>query len=155
EEQKTGILKDIRKRNPDAVICEGDFRKLEGEELVGILKMAEKTDTGTEPPGAEAPGTNISGAAELTFSSISFQNIPRMTKLEAETLLEKLQDRKYGRILRAKGILETPSGEKLQIDVTLSHACFRSCKDQKENRVVVIGSALNRPALEELFQKKS
>lgn len=155
EEQKTGILKDIRKRNPDAVICEGDFRKLEGEELVGILKMAEKTDTGTEPPGAEAPGTNISGAAELTFSSISFQNIPRMTKLEAETLLEKLQDRKYGRILRAKGILETPSGEKLQIDVTLSHACFRSCKDQKESRVVVIGSALNRPALEELFQKKS
>lgn len=156
EEQKTGILKDIRKRNPDAVICEGDFRKLEGEELVGILKMAEKTDTTDTEMSQEAEEeSNISGAAELTFSSISFQNIPRMTKLETEALLEKLQDRKYGRILRAKGILETPSGEKLQIDVTLSHACFQSCKDRKESRVVVIGSALNRLALEELFQKKS
>ena len=156
EEQKTGILEDIRKRNPDAVIYEGDFRKLEGEELAGLLKMAEQTDTTDTEMSQEAEEeSNISGAAELTFSSISFQNIPRMTKLEAETLLEKLQDRKYGRILRAKGILETPSGEKLQIDVTLSHACFQSCKDRKESRVVVIGSALNRLALEELFQKKS
>ena len=156
EEQKTGILEDIRKRNPDAVIYEGDFRKLEGEELIGLLKMAEQTDTTDTEMSQEAEEeSNISGAAELTFSSISFQNIPRMTKLETEALLEKLQDRKYGRILRAKGILETPSGEKLQIDVTLSHACFQSCKDRKESRVVVIGSALNRLALEELFQKKS
>ena len=156
EEQKTGILEDIRKRNPDAVIYEGDFRKLEGEELAGLLKMAEQTDTTDTEMSQEAEEeSNISGAAELTFSSISFQNIPRMTKLETEALLEKLQDRKYGRILRAKGILETPSGEKLQIDVTLSHACFQSCKDRKESRVVVIGSALNRLALEELFQKKS
>ena len=156
EEQKAGILEDIRKRNPDAVIYEGDFRKLEGEELAGLLKMAEQTDTTDTEMSQEAEEeSNISGAAELTFSSISFQNIPRMTKLETEALLEKLQDRKYGRILRAKGILETPSGEKLQIDVTLSHACFQSCKDRKESRVVVIGSALNRLALEELFQKKS
>ena len=118
--------------------------------------MAEQTDTTDTEMSQEAEEeSNISGAAELTFSSISFQNIPRMTKLETEALLEKLQDRKYGRILRAKGILETPSGEKLQIDVTLSHACFQSCKDRKESRVVVIGSALNRLALEELFQKKS
>lgn len=104
EEQKTGILEDIRKRNPDAVIYEGDFRKLEGEELAGLLKMAEQTDTTDTEMSQEAEEeSNISGAAELTFSSISFQNIPRMTKLETEALLEKLQDRKYGRILRAKG----------------------------------------------------
>ena len=156
EEQKTGILEDIRKRNPDAVIYEGDFRKLEGEELIGLLKMAEQTDTTDTEMSQEAEEeSNISGAAELTFSSISFQDLPKMTKPEIEELLEKLRDRKYGRILRAKGILETPSGEKLQIDVTLSHACFQSCKDRKESRVVVIGSALNRLALEELFQKKS
>lgn len=153
EEQKTGILEDIRKRNPDAVIYEGDFRKLEGEELIGLLKMAEQTDTEMSQEAEEE--SNISGAAELTFSSISFQDLPKMTKPEIEELLEKLRDRKYGRILRAKGILETPSGERLQVDVTMSHAGFRSMKDPKKSRIVIIGSTLNRPALEELFQKKS
>lgn len=152
EEKRTWILQDIRKRNPDAVVYEGDFRRLEGDELLGLLDLAEKRNIRTESADME---NDISGAAELTFSSISFQNIPKMTKPEMERLLENLRDRKYGRILRAKGILETPEGERFQVDVTLSHASFQPSSDQKKSRVVMIGSALNRPALEELFQKKN
>lgn len=155
EEKKAWIRDDIRKRNPDAVIYEGDFRKLEGEELLRLLKLADKADTTDTEISGEVEERNISGAAELTFSSVSFRDLPVMTKPEMKELLEKLRDRKYGRILRAKGMIETPSGEKLQVDVTMSHAGFRSTKDQKKSRIVIIGSALNRPELEKLFQKKS
>ena len=42
--------------------------------------------------------TNISGAAELTFSSISFQNIPDDETGGGRHYWKKRGDRKYGRI---------------------------------------------------------
>lgn len=37
------ILEDIRRKNPDAVLYEGDFRELKGEELLKLLD--ERTGT--------------------------------------------------------------------------------------------------------------
>ena len=78
-----------------------------------------------------------------------------MTKPEIEELLEKLRDRKYGRILRAKGILETPVGRKAAsgcYDVTCWFPVDERPKEEQNRNHRI---HLNRPALEELFQKKS
>ena len=159
EEKKTWIMEDIRKKNPKAILYEGDFRKLEETELQRLLEIAEKE--ATEQTGAEQDNggqenlqketfANMTSVAEgFTFSSISLRNIPRMTRAEIEELADDLKDRRYGRILRAKGILETVEEE---IDVTLFHAGLQPTEDGKESRVIIIGSGLNRPALEERFQ---
>ncbi|MBQ7392510.1 MAG: GTP-binding protein [Clostridia bacterium] len=70
---------------------------------------------------------------------------------ELEGILSALTDEKYGFVLRAKGIVECKCGKWLHFDYVPGEGDVREGSAAITGRLCVIGSKLNRHALEELF----
>lgn len=89
------------------------------------------------------------------FESVSVRNPRRMTEQELEQALDELKDGRYGQVLRAKGIVETPEGEYLHFDLTVSGQFLEKTEAGKDGcKAIVIGTGLNKPALEMLFKNQ-
>ncbi len=67
-------------------------------------------------------------------------------------MLEKLSDEEeYGRVLRAKGILQNAAGEWFQFDYVPGEIDMRNGSADYTGRLCVIGADLNEKSLTELF----
>ena len=67
-------------------------------------------------------------------------------------MLEKLSDEEeYGKVLRAKGILQTAAGTWFQFDYVPGEIDMRDGSADYTGRLCVIGADLNEKALTELF----
>ena len=75
-----------------------------------------------------------------------------------EKKLESLRTGKYGRVLRVKGLAETPNGERYRFDLTPGHMELKKADplpgDTGERKAVIIGTGLDRAGLETLFLGK-
>ena len=90
--------------------------------------------------------------ADEVFQTIGAQTANRYEQDEIRGMLEQLSDEEeYGRILRAKGILQNAAGEWFQFDYVPGEIDFRTGTADYTGRFCVIGADVNEAALKELF----
>lgn len=91
--------------------------------------------------------------ADEVFSSWGAETPKKFTEAELNEILEKLSDDKvYGAILRAKGIVDASDGEWIYFDYVPGESDIRRGSANVTGRICVIGSLLNETALKELFE---
>ena len=89
--------------------------------------------------------------ADEVFVSYGAQTTKKYGREELEGILASLTDEKYGFVLRAKGIVECKCGKWLHFDYVPGEGDVREGSAAITGRLCVIGSKLDRHALEELF----
>ena len=91
--------------------------------------------------------------ADEVFGNIGIETAQRYEQDEIREILGKLGDEEeYGRVLRAKGILQNAAGEWFQFDWVPGETDMRDGSADYTGRLCVIGADLNEPALKELFR---
>ncbi len=76
----------------------------------------------------------------------------RYSREEIQAKLDQLADEEeYGKVLRAKGILQDGDGNWFEFDYVPGEAEFRTGTADYTGRFCVIGTDLNEKALRELF----
>ena len=89
--------------------------------------------------------------ADEVFVSFGAETTKKFERVELEGILTALADEKYGFVLRAKGIVECKCGKWLHFDYVPGEGDVREGSAAITGRLCVIGSKLNKHALEELF----
>ncbi len=90
--------------------------------------------------------------ADEVFGNIGLETAQRYEQDEIRSILAKLSDEEeYGRVLRAKGILQNAAGEWFQFDYVPGEIDMRNGSADYTGRLCVIGADLNEKALTELF----
>ena len=90
--------------------------------------------------------------ADEVFGNIGIETAQRYEQNEIRDILGKLGDEEeYGRVLRAKGILQNAAGEWFQFDYVPGEIDMRDGSADYTGRLCVIGADLNETALKELF----
>ncbi|MBP5183725.1 MAG: GTP-binding protein, partial [Lachnospiraceae bacterium] len=89
--------------------------------------------------------------ADEVFENWGKESPRKYTEEELKNILSKLENSIYGIVLRAKGIVCTPEGKWLQFDYVPGEFEIREGTADYTGRFCVIGSKLDREALEELF----
>ncbi len=147
--EKIEQIERIREKNPDAIIYEGDWRELDKEALLTLVDMAENY---TDHPEVVA---HQPIPADKVFSSLSFINPGVKTVDQIKKAIAMLKNQEYGQVLRIKGILQVDTGEVLQVDATPHYSRYQSAansnRDEKENKLILIGCNLEQEKIRELF----
>ena len=90
--------------------------------------------------------------ADEVFGNIGIETAQRYEQDEIRSILGKLGDEEeYGRVLRAKGILQDAAGSWFQFDYVPGEIDMRDGSADYTGRLCVIGADLNEEALKELF----
>ena len=89
--------------------------------------------------------------ADEVFVSFGAETTKKYGREELESILASLADEKYGFVLRAKGIVECKCGKWLHFDYVPGEGDVREGSAAITGRLCVIGSKLNKHALEDLF----
>ena len=91
--------------------------------------------------------------ADEVFTSWGVETPRKYTDEEIAAILEALLDeKKYGVVLRSKGIVPASDGGWIHFDYVPGESDVRRGGAQVTGRICVIGSSLNEDALKELFQ---
>ncbi len=91
--------------------------------------------------------------ADEVFTNVGVETAQRYEKDEIREMLGKLSDEEeYGRILRAKGIVQNAAGEWYQFDYVPGEIDMRDGSADYTGRLVVIGADVNEKAVAELFR---
>lgn len=92
--------------------------------------------------------------ADEIFTSWGFETPKAYTQAEIEDILEQLENEKtYGSILRAKGMVSTGSGKWLNFDYVPGESNVREGTAEVTGKICVIGADLNEENLKTLFMK--
>lgn len=90
--------------------------------------------------------------ADEVFTSWGRETIHAYTKDEIEGILKKLeQDKGFGTVLRAKGMVAGKDGEWIYFDMVPQEHEVRNGAPEYTGRICVIGSKLNEEKLEKVF----
>ncbi len=93
--------------------------------------------------------------ADEVFESIGAETTKKFTIDEIKEKLEALNDEeKYGKILRAKGIVACECGKFIYFDFVPGEADVRAGEPDVIGKLCVIGSKINKDAVSELFGVK-
>lgn len=92
--------------------------------------------------------------ADDIFASWGFETPSSYTKEELEHILEELEDeKKYGSILRAKGMVPAGDGTWLNFDYVPGESNVRAGAAEVTGKICVIGAQLNEENLKTLFHQ--
>lgn len=145
-EKKYQVVKELKSLNPEAVIYDGDWRLLEGKEILDMVSAVsdyEEKEHITETPALPA---------DRVFSSLSIEYKPGLSEEELMMRLGELRQKTYGYVLRAKGIITVSGEKKVHFDYTpYIIDCRETAEDKDETGIIVIGCDLDESALEMLF----
>jgi len=92
--------------------------------------------------------------ADEVFGSLGYETPAKYEKADIEHILEEIENEKtYGIVLRAKGMVPSPDGSWIYFDYVPGEANVRNGKPDVTGKICVIGSGLKEDALKELFAK--
>lgn len=90
--------------------------------------------------------------ADDVFANFGFETTSKISKERLEEILALLSDSdKYGFVLRAKGILQTDTGEWIQFDFVPGEYEIREGSPDYTGRLCVIGTNIKKQEITELF----
>ena len=92
--------------------------------------------------------------ADEVFTSLGFETASKYTEADIKAILEALEDdKKYGLVLRAKGMLPSEGSEWVYFDYTPGEINVRGGSPEYTGKICVIGSELKEDAIKELVLK--
>jgi len=92
--------------------------------------------------------------ADDVFTSWGLETPNVYSEAEIEKILEELEDeKKYGAVLRAKGMVSAGNGTWINFDYVPGESNVRAGSAEVTGKICVIGSGLNEENLAELFRK--
>lgn len=152
EADRDRIAEQLIQRNPHAAIYLDDWRELDPASLRTLAEQARSINE--RRLTAAVPSSEKASAA--AFSSVTIEEPSPVSPGALENILSRLNTGKYGRILRAKGIIPAVDGGFLHFDLTLSGRQWESMETSvcSGGRVIVIGQKLNKAALLSLFRRR-
>ena len=143
-------LKKITRLNPSADVCSDDFRTMGDEALLSFIEASAHIRPET---GGAVDMEEIEEIEDATFESVSINEPREVTEEELRAIFAKLRSGRYGRILRAKGIIKDCAGTRLRFDYTPNSddivsaaGCPAGCA------AVLIGSSLRADEIRGLFE---
>jgi G3E family GTPase len=146
EQEIRKIIAEISTINPTAFIFKENWYSCDGEELVEVLNTATGLATEAKERRTLLPAAKV-------FDSLSIGKPKAFSEGELEKVLAALGGKENGRILRAKGILEFDTQRFILFNFTPHHCQWEYLQGDKEAKVVVIGTDLNKKAIAEWFGK--
>ena len=158
-EKCTDALNEI---NPNALIITTDWNEINGKQILDVMESGFDLDYEDEyfddihyeDEEECCCGHHHHHHADEVFSSIGIETVRRFEEKETNEILAALADNeKYGTVLRAKGIVPSENGKWIHFDYVPDEYEVRfGCADVT-GHIVVIGTDLNREAIEKLFKK--
>ncbi len=173
------LLKDLKKINERATFITTPWEQLTGKAMLAILdekpisleqellhyfKETSRVEAAASPNSHKIPfslGKKYGFYKEdiahkekqhKSFEAWSLETSQIYTKEGLYEKLGQLGDKRYGEVLRAKGIVEGPKGQWLQFDFIPEEATVQPIANQDSGKLCVIGKGLQRKALEALFR---
>lgn len=136
-----GLLKRL---NPEALLYGGDWITESGEALFSLLEGADI------PLWRELDGPAPRPAGAL-FGTVSVLDPECVAGGTLDTFLQGLGDIRFGRVLRAKGFLQTEDAGLIHFDYTPGHTAWAPA-DGQHPRAAVIGAGLHKERILQYFK---
>lgn len=90
----------------------------------------------------------------FSFESLGFETAKTFSRTHIKNIFEKINnDKCFGNVLRAKGIVQIDKGEWVQFDYMPEEYDIKKTAPDFSGRICIIGLKLNKPALKKLFSK--
>ncbi len=161
----------LREKNADAIIVTTPWDMLDGKKILevidGSVKPLEFHDDEDEHEhhhhhhdhdecdDPECECHHHHHHADEVFESIGAETTKKFTIDEIKAKLDALNDtEKYGKVLRAKGIVACECGKFIYFDFVPGEADVRAGEPDVIGKLCVIGSHINREEISELFGVK-
>ncbi len=158
KEQLQKLVQQIKALNSGAAIVTTPWEALDGkviaqaneesfkEELIKKVRQGRRSIK-------QAKLLTASTLAHDTFDSFGIDNLMIFDESKIKDMLDQLQDdKKYGEVLRAKGIICNTKGKWIQFDYVPGECEVRETKPYYTGKLCVIGTRLKKEALAELFK---
>lgn len=145
-QEKEKVISKIRLNNRAAIIVEEQWYEKDGKEIISIVDSIKNCE-GT------VKERNLLTPANKTFSSVSTTKVKQFSEKELNKVLEGLKNKELGFILRAKGIIKLDDERCVNFNFTPHHYSLELLEGQRQTKVAVIGSEINKERILELFEK--
>jgi G3E family GTPase len=146
DQQMEKIIVQISTINPTVFIFKEDWYSHDGEELIEVLNTTNDCAINVKERKNLMPAANV-------FDSLSIVKPKVFSEGELERVLAALSGKENGYILRAKGILELDTQHSILFNFTPYHCQWEYLEGDKEAKVVIIGTDLNKKAIAKWFGK--
>ena len=163
ESKLNTALEIIREHNDKATVITTPWDALDGKKILETIENAKDLEAELMAEVAklhEGHGHDHHDHdhhhhhADDIFASWGFETPAAYTKAELEHILEELEDeKKYGSILRAKGMVPAGDGTWLNFDYVPGESNVRAGAAEVTGKICVIGAQLNEDNLKTLFGK--
>ena len=159
EYQLENVAKGIRTINGNAPLVTTPWDGLDGQTILtaseeGLKEELVRKVAQTRRGVRKVSASQSSGSASEIFESYGIERLKPFEENQLTYLLECLKKTEvYGEILRAKGILPVSKGKWLQFDYVPEEYEIRHSKPYYTGKLCVIGTRLNKKALEALFKE--
>ena len=172
EEKIDEVVAMLREKNADAIIVTTPWDMLDGKKILEVIDGSRKPlefhddeeehehhhhhhHDHDECDDPECECHHHHHHADEVFESVGAETTKKFTIDEIKEKLEALNDEeKYGKVLRAKGIVACECGKFIYFDFVPGEADVRAGEPDVIGKLCVIGSKINRDAVSELFGVK-
>ncbi|MFL0269219.1 CobW family GTP-binding protein [Candidatus Clostridium radicumherbarum] len=142
--------------NKEAFVVTTPWDNLTAKRIIEISESYERERIHKEVNLLKKPGSKVSykitPGESLSFESIGFETVKRFSLANIKSIFDKISNEKlYGSILRAKGIVQLEKGEWAQFDYVPEEFNQKNTEADFSGRVCIIGINLNKAALKKLF----
>lgn len=148
DEEVEKVVCKIKLNNEKAFIIRDEWYSYDGEKIIQILNAVESCEVNLKDKSILAP-------ADKVFSTLSVANPRVFSEKELDEMLASLKNKKYGFILRAKGILELDTKQFVYFDFTPHHYHWEYVEENKGTKIAVIGSQLKKQKILEVLTKQT
>ncbi|WP_099187457.1 GTP-binding protein [Tepidibacter mesophilus] len=138
------VVSKIRLNNQTAFILNEDWSDYNGEKIIEILNTIKSCKIESKEKRALMP-------ADKVFTTVSVDNPRIFSGKEIDNMLDSLNNKEYGFILRAKGILKLDMNQFIYFDFTPHHYHWEYLERCNGTKVAVIGSNLSHQKILKLF----
>lgn len=138
------IIEKISLINPKATIFKEPWISLSGEEIVETINSMESYKIELKDRPAFL-------AANKMFETFSIDKLRAFSDKEIDKILLSLNQKEYGFIVRAKGIVQLSTKKLVYFDYTPHHYHWEYLESVKTTKVTIIGSNLDKKKIVGIF----
>ena len=147
----------LREKNPDAAILTTPWDQLDGKTILAAIEKVSLADELLEKMRAEHAADEAEHEhahhhhADEVFTSWGKETPKVFAQADIERILTALDSGDYGKILRAKGIVNGEGGKWIEFDFVPEEHEVRAGHPDYTGRLCVIGAELQEDKLSQLF----
>ena len=158
-EELENVVSKIRNLNKNANIVTTSWDKLSGDNIICAAGKDEKQELYNEVTFIKMPKSKVKmkinrlKLAENVFSSWGVKTPKIFSKEALNTILNNLRNEKsYGKVLRAKGIIQVDENHWVEFDYLPKQIEIRDSSPDYTGRICVIGINLNKKNISKNFE---